>query len=55
MLHYSILGLDLVVRDEHGNMLNPDITSAIDLYRAHESATQRIKVMSLNVSSILLY
>ncbi|XP_071039760.1 dedicator of cytokinesis protein 1 isoform X2 [Parasteatoda tepidariorum] len=39
----AILGLDLIVRDEHGNILNPDVTSAIDLYRAHESATQRIK------------
>ncbi|KAF8795296.1 Dedicator of cytokinesis protein 1 like protein [Argiope bruennichi] len=44
----AILGLDLVVRDEHGNMLNPDITSAIDLYRAHELATQRIKLMASN-------
>ncbi|GIY32804.1 dedicator of cytokinesis protein 1 [Caerostris extrusa] len=34
--------------DEHGNMLNPDITSTIDLYRAHESATQRIKLMANN-------
>ncbi|KAG8178683.1 hypothetical protein JTE90_011611 [Oedothorax gibbosus] len=44
----AILGLDLVVRDEHGNILNPDVTSAIDLYRAHEAATQRIKLMANN-------
>lgn len=31
------------MRDEHGNILNPEITSTIDLYRAHESATKRIK------------
>ncbi|KFM70972.1 Dedicator of cytokinesis protein 1, partial [Stegodyphus mimosarum] len=42
----AYLGLDLVVRDEHGNILNPDITSCIDLYRAHEAATQRIKLMA---------
>ncbi|XP_054707947.1 dedicator of cytokinesis protein 1-like [Uloborus diversus] len=42
----ALLGLDLVVRDEHGNILNPDVTSSIDLYRSHEAATQRIKSMA---------
>ncbi|XP_067134903.1 dedicator of cytokinesis protein 1-like [Centruroides vittatus] len=42
----AILDLDLVVRDDHGNILNPDVSSTIDLYRAHEAATQRIKQMS---------
>ncbi|XP_064631450.1 dedicator of cytokinesis protein 1-like isoform X3 [Lineus longissimus] len=37
------LGLDLVVRDEHGNMLDPKLTGCIKLYRQHESATQRIQ------------
>ncbi|XP_076042771.1 dedicator of cytokinesis protein 1-like isoform X4 [Oratosquilla oratoria] len=39
----SLLGLDLVVRDEHGNILNPDITSTISLYRHHHDAAQVIK------------
>ena len=32
-----------MVRDEQNNILNPEITSTIDLFRAHEQATQRIK------------
>ncbi|KAG1690288.1 Dedicator of cytokinesis protein 1 [Nymphon striatum] len=39
----ALLGLDLVVRDEQGNILNPDVTSTIHLYRQHEIATQRIQ------------
>lgn len=35
--------MDLVVRDEHGNILNPEITSTVDLYRAHEAATRQIR------------
>ncbi|XP_064466141.1 dedicator of cytokinesis protein 1-like [Ornithodoros turicata] len=42
----AILDLDLVVRDSNGNILNPDVTSTIDLYRAHVDATKRIKQMS---------
>uniref|UniRef100_T1IIV8 Dedicator of cytokinesis protein 1 n=1 Tax=Strigamia maritima TaxID=126957 RepID=T1IIV8_STRMM len=38
----SILDLDLVVRDDQGNILNPDETSTIHLYRQHELATQRL-------------
>ncbi|EEC03304.1 dock-1, putative, partial [Ixodes scapularis] len=41
----AILDLDLVVRLS-GNILNPDVTSTIDLYRAHLEAAQRIKQMS---------
>ncbi|KAM8973049.1 dedicator of cytokinesis protein 5 isoform 1-T1 [Pelodytes ibericus] len=37
-----ILGLDLVVRAENGNILDPDETSVITLYRSHESASRRI-------------
>lgn len=39
----NILGLDLVVRDENGNLLNPDVTSTIQLYYQHKNATERIK------------
>lgn len=42
----AILDLDLVVRLSSGNILNPDVTSTIDLYRAHLEATKRIKQMS---------
>lgn len=37
------MGLDLIVRDDNHNVLNPDITSTIGLYRAHEKATKKIK------------
>lgn len=38
-----LLDLDLVVRDKQGNILNPDITSTIQMYKQHEMATERIK------------
>uniref|UniRef100_A0A8C6MFE9 Dedicator of cytokinesis 5 n=1 Tax=Nothobranchius furzeri TaxID=105023 RepID=A0A8C6MFE9_NOTFU len=37
-----ILGLDLVVRDEAGNMLDPDRTSTVTLFRAHETASRSV-------------
>uniref|UniRef100_A0A8C9ZKT8 Dedicator of cytokinesis 5 n=1 Tax=Sander lucioperca TaxID=283035 RepID=A0A8C9ZKT8_SANLU len=43
-----ILGLDLVVRDEAGNTLDPDRTSTVSLFRAHETAS-RIAVYSINL------
>ncbi|XP_052098499.1 dedicator of cytokinesis protein 1-like isoform X2 [Mytilus californianus] len=39
----ALLGLDLVVRDELGSVLDPDITSTIQLFRQHEEASERIK------------
>ncbi|KAJ8670596.1 hypothetical protein QAD02_001855 [Eretmocerus hayati] len=39
----QLLGLDMVVRDEHGNVLNPVLTSTIQLYHHHETAADRIK------------
>ncbi|NWV41138.1 DOCK5 protein, partial [Grantiella picta] len=38
-----ILGLDLVVRDDNGNILDPDETSTIALFKAHETASKRIE------------
>ncbi|XP_043925470.1 dedicator of cytokinesis protein 2 [Protopterus annectens] len=38
----KILELDLVVRDEDGNILDPDKTSVISLFHAHEEATNKI-------------
>ncbi|XP_072353782.1 dedicator of cytokinesis protein 2-like [Scyliorhinus torazame] len=38
----KMLELDLVVRDENGNILDPDQTSIISLFRAHKKATQHI-------------
>ncbi|XP_024936302.1 dedicator of cytokinesis protein 1 isoform X7 [Cephus cinctus] len=39
----QLLGLDMVVRDEHGNVLNPEQTSTIQLYYHHETAAERIR------------
>lgn len=39
----NLLALDMVVRDEHGNILNPDSASVVQLFRHHEQASQRIK------------
>lgn len=39
----QLLGLDMVVRDEHGNILNPEQTSTIQLYYQHETAAERIR------------
>uniref|UniRef100_A0A8C6GNG6 Dedicator of cytokinesis 2 n=1 Tax=Mus spicilegus TaxID=10103 RepID=A0A8C6GNG6_MUSSI len=38
----KILELDLIVRDEDGNILDPDKTSVISLFHAHEEATYKI-------------
>ena len=38
-----------MVRDETGNILNPEVTSTVDLYRAHEVATDRIKQIAQNM------
>ncbi|XP_072404844.1 dedicator of cytokinesis protein 1-like [Chiloscyllium punctatum] len=37
-----ILGLDLVVRDENGNVQDPDLTSTISLFKAHEAVSRGI-------------
>uniref|UniRef100_A0A8C7D751 Dedicator of cytokinesis 5 n=1 Tax=Oncorhynchus kisutch TaxID=8019 RepID=A0A8C7D751_ONCKI len=37
-----ILGLDLVVRDDSGNTLDPDCTSTVNLFRAFETASRSI-------------
>ncbi|XP_013378716.1 LOW QUALITY PROTEIN: dedicator of cytokinesis protein 1-like [Lingula anatina] len=39
----AILGLDLAVRDEDGNILNPELTGTIKLFRQHELAMERIE------------
>ncbi|KAF6209244.1 hypothetical protein GE061_014989 [Apolygus lucorum] len=38
----KILGLDMVVRDENGNFLNPKVTSTIQLFQHHQIASERI-------------
>lgn len=40
---FRLLGLDMVVRDEQGNILNPLHTPTIQLYKHHETATERIQ------------
>ncbi|XP_065221520.1 dedicator of cytokinesis protein 2 isoform X3 [Planococcus citri] len=47
----KILGLDMVVRDDQGNILNPDSTSVIELYRHHEIATQRIMTPACEIQN----
>lgn len=42
ILLLRILELDLIVRDEDGNILDPDNTSVISLFHAHEEATEKI-------------
>lgn len=37
------LDLDLVVRDKDGNILDPEITSTVSLFRAHEAASKQIE------------
>ncbi|XP_018616629.1 dedicator of cytokinesis protein 1 isoform X2 [Scleropages formosus] len=37
------LDLDLVVRDKEGNILDPELTSTISLFRAHEAASKQIE------------
>ncbi|XP_028816915.1 dedicator of cytokinesis protein 1 isoform X3 [Denticeps clupeoides] len=37
------LDLDLVVRDKDGNILDPDLTSTVSLFRAHEAASRQIE------------
>ncbi len=41
------LGLDLVVRDAGGTLLNPETTSAVGLFRAHVEGSEKIKNMML--------
>lgn len=51
-----ILALDLVVRDEDENILDPDRTSIISLFQAHRRAaqtvTQRIQEETVRVAPI---
>ncbi|CAH1782976.1 unnamed protein product [Owenia fusiformis] len=47
----ALLGLDLVIRDEDGNILVPSTTSAISMYRQHVKATERIQTARQAVSA----
>ncbi|KAM3912824.1 dedicator of cytokinesis protein 1 isoform 2-T2 [Leptodactylus fuscus] len=38
-----VLDLDLVVRDEDGNILDPEQTSTINLFQAHEIASKQVE------------
>nr|XP_023016675.1 dedicator of cytokinesis protein 2-like [Leptinotarsa decemlineata] len=39
----KILGLDLVVRNQNGNLINPEETSTLQLFYHHKNATERMK------------
>lgn len=41
-IYARYLDLDLVVRDKDGNILDPQLTSTINLFRAHEAASKQI-------------
>ncbi|XP_037669111.1 dedicator of cytokinesis protein 5 isoform X4 [Choloepus didactylus] len=49
----KMLGLDLVVRDDNGNILDPDETSTIALFKSHEMASKRIEEKIQEEKSIL--
>lgn len=49
----KILGLDMVVRDENGNVLDINRTSTTQLYSQHASAENRIK-MAVNKKKLNL-
>uniref|UniRef100_A0A803TEX3 Dedicator of cytokinesis 2 n=1 Tax=Anolis carolinensis TaxID=28377 RepID=A0A803TEX3_ANOCA len=53
----KILELDLIVRDEDGNILDPDKTSVISLFHAHAEATNKIteRIREEMVHSSLLF
>lgn len=44
----KILNLDMVVRDEYGNIINIDSTSSTQLYQLHLEAVERIKKASVS-------
>ncbi|XP_045051649.2 dedicator of cytokinesis protein 5 [Desmodus rotundus] len=48
-----MLGLDLVVRDDNGNILDPDETSTVALFKAHEVASKRIEERIQEEKSVL--
>ncbi|XP_076266832.1 dedicator of cytokinesis protein myoblast city isoform X3 [Rhynchophorus ferrugineus] len=37
-----ILGLDMVVRDNNGNLINPETTSTLQMFYLHKAATERL-------------
>lgn len=45
----QLLGLDMVVRDDHGNVLNPLKTSTIQLYYHHKTAAEMIRKAAMAV------
>ncbi|MBN3282717.1 DOCK2 protein, partial [Polyodon spathula] len=49
----KILTLDLVVRDDEGNILDPESTSVVSLFQAHCKTTSRI-IQRINEESVSL-
>lgn len=54
VLYFRCLGLDLVVRDDNGNILNPDITSAVKLFRHHDEAAAAIRKVPSSMPNVSL-
>lgn len=40
---FSLMKLDMVVRDENGNALDPKSTSTIELFRQHQKSTHKLR------------
>ncbi|XP_030761843.1 dedicator of cytokinesis protein 1 isoform X2 [Sitophilus oryzae] len=38
----KLLGLDMVVRDKNGNLINPDKSSTLQMFYLHKTATERL-------------
>lgn len=53
----SLLTLDMVVRDEYGNPLDPLSASTIHLFRQHQRSSQQLKknvVFILKITTFIL-
>ncbi|KAG5888711.1 hypothetical protein JTB14_035776 [Gonioctena quinquepunctata] len=48
----KILGLDLVVRNQCGNFINPEETSTLQLFYHHKKATERMRNRSKEVKDV---
>jgi len=42
----------MVVRDDQGNILNPEVTSTLELFHHHELATDRIRKATVNFQTV---
>lgn len=48
-----ILGLDMVVRDSNGNLINPETTSTLQMFYLHKAATERLNSKTKVISTFI--